>query len=333
MKNRLCLFLLFFVPFFSFAQQRTSAPDRSLEQRRSPLPTQLTRVVQDTLLPTSFSQPCGSSVLTYLSVANWGFVSGTNGYGDKEKAERLDYSTNADVTIEEIWAFFSVAVPVGNGIVSYKLYDVTAGGGPGNLLGNTVSSRVSGLGTSDTSVIATVFPVLNTVTLSGKTGFFASLDISGIYATNDTVGLFSTETTCGDNSSTWELFDDNTWHNFNDSTTSWGLTLDLYVAAVISFDETSGIDDYVHSRGLSIFPAFPSPATSQVQLPFELASTTSVKVAVYDMQGRQISQQDLGLRAAGKHAFEVNTRSFTPGMYTYVIQSGEASLASRFLVE
>ncbi len=319
-------------PFFSIAQQRSSSAAPDLEQRVSALPAGDFRAVNDTLQPPIFGDTCASTVLTYISNANWGFVSGTNGYSDKEKAQRLDYSTTANVDILEVWAFFSVAKAVGDGIVKFKLYDVDAGSGPGNLLGETTSSRVSGLGVSDTAVIATIFPVLGQVSVSGQSAYFASLDISGIYATDDTVSLFSTKEGCGDATSSWEKFSDDSWVNVS-SQDSWQLTLDFYIASIISFDETSSIGDGFATEGLTIHPAFPNPASDELTLSFELNQPQHVTVEVYDLSGRRISASERGVLPSGDHKHELGIQSLSAGIYTYVIRTDNTIIGEKFQVK
>lgn len=323
---------LFSIPFMMLGQQRASQPDESSRMRLAELPTSYTRAANDTLRPASFTQPCGNTVLTYNSSSNWGFVAGTNGFGDKEKAQRLEYNTTADIDILEIWAFFAVAKPVGDGTVKMKLYDTFTDGGPNTLIGETGSSRVSGLGIADSAIVATIFPVTGNVSLSGESSFLASLDISGIYATNDTVGLFTTEEPCGDTTNSWELFSDDSWANMSSSVT-WGLQIDLYLAAVISFDETSSIDDRLSLKGLAIGPAFPSPAQTSLTIPVTLDQPSDLEVAVYDLAGRQVFSSRKGLLGSGEHDIRLDINELPAGLYTFMIQTPQGALGSKFVVE
>lgn len=329
---RYIIICLLSLPLMLAAQQRQSQPDESSRMRMAELPVSYSRVANDTLRPESFTQACGSTVLTYLSSSNWGFVAGTNGFGDKEKAQRLEYSTTADIDILEIWAFFAIAKPVGDGTVKMKLYSTFSDGGPDALIGETGSSRVSGLGISDSAIVATIFPVIGNVSLSGESSFLASLDISSIYATNDTVSLFTTEEPCGDTTSSWELFSDDTWANMSSSIT-WDLQLDLYIASVISFDETSSISDRLSLRGLAIGPAFPSPAQNSLTIPVTLDQPTDIEVAVYDLAGRQVYSIQKGMLAGGEHEISLNINNLSTGLYTFMIQTPQGALGSKFLVE
>lgn len=323
---------LFSIPLLMLGQQRQSQPDESSRIRVTELPAGFSRVANDTLRPASFTQPCGNTVLTYNSSSNWGFVAGTNGFGDKEKAQRLEYSTTADIDILEIWAFFAVAKPVGDGTVKMKLYDTFTDGGPNTLIGETGSSRVSGLGIADSAIVATIFPVIGNVSLSGESSFLASLDISGIYATNDTVSLFTTEAPCGDTTSSWELFSDDSWANMS-STVTWGLQIDLYLASVISFDETSSIRDRLSLRGLAIGPAFPSPAQNALTIPITLDHPTEIDISVYDLNGRQVYSVQKGLLTSGDHLLNLDINDLSSGMYTFLIQTPQGALGSKFMVE
>lgn len=327
----ICLFSL---PLFLLGQQRQSQPVESTRMRMAELPASYSRVANDTIRPASFTQPCGSTVLAYspTGAGAWGFVAGTNNFGDKEKAQRLEYSTTADIDILEIWAFFAIAKPVGDGTVKMKLYSTFSDGGPDALIGETGSSRVSGLGISDSAIVATIFPVIGNVSLSGESSFLASLDISGIYATNDTVSLFTTEEPCGDTTSSWELFSDDTWANMS-STVTWNLQIDLYLASVISFDETSSISDRLSLRGLAIGPAFPSPAQNALTIPITLDQPTEIDISVYDLNGRKIYSVQKGLLTSGEHDLDLEINTLSSGLYTFLIQTPQGALGSKFVVE
>lgn len=329
---RYLFILLLTLPMSLMAQQRQSQPVESSRIRTAALPASNTRAANDTLRPASFTQPCGNTVLTYNSSNNWGFVAGTNGFGDKEKAQRLEYSTTADIDILEIWAFFAVAKPVGDGTVKMKLYDTFTDGGPNTLIGETGTSRVSGLGITDSAIVATIFPVIGNVSLSGESSFLASLDISGIYATNDTVSLFTTEEPCGDTTSSWELFSDDNWANMS-STATWGLQIDLYLASVISFDETSNITDRLSLKGLAIGPAYPSPASQALTIPITLDQPTEIEVSIFDLNGRKLDSQSKGVLSGGEHAVSLDISSLSSGLYTFLIQTPKGALGSKFVVE
>lgn len=323
---------IFSIPLVIWGQERQSQPVESSRMRLVDLPTGYTRAANDTIRAASFTQPCGNTVLTYNSTNNWGFVAGTNGFGDKEKAQRLEYSTTADIDILEVWAFFAVAKPVGDGTVKMKLYNTFSDGGPDALIGETGSSRVSGLGITDSAIVATIFPVIGNVSLSGESSFLASLDISGIYATNDTVGLFTTEEPCGDTTSSWELFSDDTWANMSSSVT-WGLQIDLYLASVISFDETSNITDRLSLKGLAIGPAYPSPASQALTIPITLDQPTEIEVSIFDLNGRKLDSQSKGVLSGGEHAVSLDLNGLPSGLYTFLIQTPKGALGSKFVVE
>lgn len=331
MKKLLPFLLLF--PTLLFAQQRSSAPDQESRMRVKELSSSAVRITNDTLRATSFTQPCGNTVLTYINTSNWGYVAGTNGFGDKEKAERLSYSTTSPIEILEVWGFFAVAEPVGDGTVQFNLYDTFTDGGPNTLIGSTTNSRVSGLGTTDSAIVATIFPVLGNVTLTGESSFLASLDISAIYATNDTVALFSTEAPCGDTTTSWELFSDDTWANMSDGGVTWGLQIDLYIAAVISFDETSSIEDGFSMDGLTIHPVYPSPAAHEINVPFELTTQDLIAVRLMDLNGRVVYQQAAQSFSPGEHEVAIDVSRLPAGVYTCLIETSEGALGSRIVVE
>ncbi|GAB5534290.1 MAG: hypothetical protein Rubg2KO_05390 [Rubricoccaceae bacterium] len=76
------------------------------------------------------------------------------------------------------------------------------------------------------------------------------------------------------------------------------------------------------SNALSLSPPAPNPAQGTVELAFELATTRSVRLAVYDVLGREVALVADGARAAGRHAMSLDTRGLEPGVYVVRLVTG-----------
>ncbi|MBE0643208.1 MAG: T9SS type A sorting domain-containing protein [Bacteroidetes bacterium] len=68
-------------------------------------------------------------------------------------------------------------------------------------------------------------------------------------------------------------------------------------------------------EGLQLHSAYPNPFTSAAQLSFALPAASHVRIAVYDMTGREVAVLVDGLRPAGLSTVSVVATGLPPGMY------------------
>ena len=59
----------------------------------------------------------------------------------------------------------------------------------------------------------------------------------------------------------------------------------------------------------------PNPFTDQFVLGFELEQNTTVKLRIFDLQGRLVKRINLGMRNSGNHRETINMDGLTTGMY------------------
>jgi hypothetical protein len=290
------------------------------------------RQSQDTIFYPAASEDCGNFVFIYPAGDEWGYVGGTNGYGDIEKAQKLTYTANTPYTIKEVWGYFSNATAVGNGLLRMKVYTVDAlTGAPDSLLGQSDSLRTSNLKTDSVQVPATVFRFSRPVVVR-DTAFFVSADISALYTARDTVALFMTEADCGDGADAWERFSDSTWVAI-DSTVSWEIESNWVVAAVVEFNPTTGINDpFVANQGLRLFPAAPNPTSDWIELPYEIENASRITIEVYSADGKVLRRLNRGQQASGLYKERLNVNDLAPGTYVYGIITDETRMMSRFVV-
>ena len=190
----------------------------SLDER----PVASPRGIMDTLIPAAFQDTCGLSVFSFTINGRWGFLAGTNEFGDREKAQRFSFDGASEFTVPEIWAFFAERSVVGDGNVVATVYDDAGDGSPGTDLGSSSPVKTSELNIDPNSVLATVFTFDTPPTVTTPQ-FFASIDLSALYPANDTLGLLISNDGCGDGADSWELFSDGTtWVTIDDATNSWG---------------------------------------------------------------------------------------------------------------
>ncbi|MEL6612279.1 MAG: T9SS type A sorting domain-containing protein, partial [Bacteroidota bacterium] len=69
------------------------------------------------------------------------------------------------------------------------------------------------------------------------------------------------------------------------------------------------------SGGVELGAVYPNPANRAVTVPLDLADRADLRVAVYDVLGREVAVVHEGAQSAGAHALTFDTASLTPGFY------------------
>lgn len=324
---------LFYVPAV-VGQRQVTAPENPKRAAIAPPPATedaTFRAPIDTLFPPSFDDPCSEQLIFFTVSDGWGFVPGMNSFLDREKAQRFSISSNAMFTISEVWGYFSIAAVEQDGELAFNVYAVDEQtGGPDARLGVSESLRVSDLLLGDEFVEPTPFRFEEPVAVEGQE-FFVSCDFSDLYATEDTVALWMTDDMCGDGTDSWELYDDGVWVSMLDT---WDLNADWAIAAIVEFDESTGLDDpFIAQNDLVLYPAFPNPTGAEIQLRYQLQKGSRVRIELYTADGGLLRRSDQGLLPPGPHQYFVATDRLPPGAYVYAIVTDQGRLMSRFVVQ
>lgn len=85
-------------------------------------------------------------------------------------------------------------------------------------------------------------------------------------------------------------------------------------------------DDPALPASLAVNGNFPNPFSSSTRISFDLPSSASVQLRVFDMLGRQVSRIDMGQVAAGANqTIRVDAPNLASGAYLYVLEARSAS--------
>lgn len=286
----------------------------------------------DTAFTNTFFDTCGQFVNFFGVTDGWGYVSGTNNFGDLEKAQRFNFPGADNYFASEVAVYFNDAKAVGDGEVSVKLYEVDNDGSPGALLGTSNPLKVSELVVSEQDVFPTIFTFAEPVQLNGSQ-FFASVDLSNLYATQDTVGIFNTNEGCGDGSSTWELFSDgNNWFPFS-SDNSWGVNVDLFIFVVLELNISDVNDLSPEEAGLHLKAAYPNPANNNITLDFSLDQKENISIDIYRANGQLVKRHNLGSRYQGNHREVLPLHELSDGVYFYAFSTTKVRVLKKFIVQ
>jgi len=92
-----------------------------------------------------------------------------------------------------------------------------------------------------------------------------------------------------------------------------------------------GEDDIVESGGLKV-TVFPSPIKSSTTIEYELLETKLVKLKVYDMQGRVVSETPLAVQKPGMHQINWDAQLLPKGIYVYKLKAGNKVNSGQLIV-
>ncbi|MDX1637158.1 MAG: T9SS type A sorting domain-containing protein [Balneolaceae bacterium] len=74
------------------------------------------------------------------------------------------------------------------------------------------------------------------------------------------------------------------------------------------------------SGPLKLHANYPNPFNPSTTIPFTLDKPAEVILRVYDVTGRQVLQQNLGMKSAGLHDYEINLDGMASGTYVYEVE-------------
>ncbi|MBX2873092.1 MAG: T9SS type A sorting domain-containing protein [Saprospiraceae bacterium] len=327
-------FVLLFFTGTAFAQERTMNPvPERVATKVLPRAEITPRAVMDTLVPPSWLLDCGDEAISFTIDGNWGFIGGTNGFGDTEKAQRYAFSDVTPVNVTEVWVFFTAASVEGDADVTAKVYSVNSDGAPDVLLGTSDPVKPSSFVLDDQLALPTSFS-FSTPALVEVTDFFISIDFADSYNNaTDTLGIFMSNQDCGSGDDSWERFSTGDWFPISNGDASWGLDSDFWILPILEFEDPSNTNDiFAAQNGLQIFPARPNPAYERVDFPYELSKGSKVTIEVYSADGRLVERLDKGQLGPGSHVENYTVSNLPAGSYVYGIITEEARIMSRFVV-
>lgn len=271
------------------------------------------RMMGDTLFSPTLIDPCSDEVFIYEpGDGETGYVAGTNSFLDKEKAILLTYDLAEEFEVTEVVAYFFPADD--DAILARNLYafisEVNADGSPGDLIAESEPIAIADLNTEEGEVLPTFFTFSTPVALSSSS-FFVSIDFTEVYQSDSgDIGLWMTDDGCAaDPNPSWELWDDDTWHNIEDAD-SWGLENEWLLGAVVSIVSSTRTPLVDLELSLS-----PNPSPGMVQLNYNFERATNLQLELYNAMGQVAFSRDLGRQVAGSGQQTIDLNHLPAGQY------------------
>ena len=283
-------------------------------------------LVMDTLFPPIFNEDCANTVVSFEPTGGWGYVAGTNNFEDQEKAQKFEFNESSSFSVLEVGVFFSNASVVGDGPLRVKVYGLDERtGGPGELLGTSDDIKVSDILLSGENLLTTLFTFSTPAPVEGNC-FFASVDFSDLYESNDTVGIFLSDIGCGSGEDAWELFGGQ-WAKLFDS---WGgLDSDLFMAAIVDYQESTSTEDITEKLGLKIYP---SPANDVINISYNLNTSDFINVEIFSIEGKRLKTLPGAERSSGFQQINLDVSDLNNGYYLTRITTEEGTATKSFII-
>jgi hypothetical protein len=113
--------------------------------------------------------------------------------------------------------------------------------------------------------------------------------------------------------------------NFDKLSTGDGAVIEAWNNYGESFDDWfgTGTDDSVIPDVYSLSQNYPNPFNPLTTISFGLPEASHVRLAVYDLLGRQVALLVNGQREAGMHEASFDASQLASGLYIYRIEAGE----------
>ncbi|MDD3878111.1 MAG: T9SS type A sorting domain-containing protein [Bacteroidales bacterium] len=266
--------------------------------------------INDTLYPPSALLPCFDSLTIYGGT--FGYVSGSNSFGDKEKAQR--YVNPPAGTISSVLVYALAKSTTGTSSVKIYSVDPTTKK-PLTMLGQSSNVDLSAV------VVNNVTPYNFTTPVSVTADFAASVVLPT--GATDTLVVVSTKNGCYSNDSlTWEMQSDNNWYSFVSQWTSGGVGINIDMVIFPVVQTTVGMTDMSADNLISIYP---NPANNFVSV----ASVNVIEVInLYNALGQIVKSYDVQ-----ENVYEVNVSELEKGFYYMQVQTNAGIVSKTLIVQ
>ncbi len=270
----------------------------------APFSIQTNAKTNDTLNPPSALLPCFDSLTVYGGT--FGYVSGSNSFLDKEKAQK--YVNPGSGTISSVLIYALAKSTTGTSTI--KIYDINpTTKAPNTLLGESQPVAL-------TAIVAQGLTPYTFTTPVNFTGDFACSVVLPTGAT-DTLVVVSTKNNCYSNDSlTWEKQADDNWYSFE---TQWGsggvgIKIDMVVFPVVQLivGQTAIAED-------NLMSIYPNPAQDFINI---AAINGIEKVSIYNTMGQLVK-----LYEPQSPIIKLDISDLQKGMYFMQVQTVKGIVA------
>ncbi|MEI6764651.1 MAG: T9SS type A sorting domain-containing protein [Bacteroidota bacterium] len=252
----------------------------------------------------------------YLSGA-YGYISGTNGYSDKAKA---DYFVPAAqyTKLTGAWLQFGKArkrSSIDDDVIFCAWPNTGLGNSPGSVPLGTDTLKLSQLVNEANSHNMTYISFNPPVDISSP--FFLGVILPG--QPGDTLALLTNKTGQSNPCTAWEQWQNGLWYSYADSS-SWGYYLSHAIFPIVC-QPNYGVEDLSDNAGVSVFP---NPSNGNFTVGFEQMMYNKAEVIVYNVLGAEVKR--VTYQGAPTNNINIDLGNQPLGLYYLNITTPERSL-------
>lgn len=256
----------------------------------------------------------------------WGYVAGTNEYGDRGKYQRFELYETPYLAAARV--YFGAAIIAGAPDTIWVVVRDVDTTGPGPVIASVplTTDRL------DTTGVGTLVEFDPRPQFQGE-GFITDTLYIGIEwgeSMDDTIGVFADSNGHGERmqrvweyiyyQEAWRMWP---WYQSPDPEFEWALDSDLWIKAYLSTTATDAGDPATRLPAtFSLDQNYPNPFNPGTSIRFNLPERAFVTLAVYDPLGRRLSTVLSGEMEAGSHVVGFDASGLASGVYLYRLTAG-----------
>lgn len=260
-----------------------------------------------------------------VSSGGSGWISGTNSFNDKAKADK--YTAAANLQVKGLWIFFGYLYSPGNGstTVNYKVWNNNGtGGAPNTTLGSqttTILNIYNNLMLNPAQPTYVQFP--NLITQNGT--FYAGVEFDP--TNGDTIAIVTNTQNLTANTA-WELWSNNVWYPYNDAS-SWNTQLSHVMFPVLcSPVSTSDLSYPLNQFDIEVFPN-PTNDKLFIGIGNNVISNEQLELKVLNTLGQTILSKKI---IANSSTLSLDVMELKNGFYILEIKQNDKVSIKKFQV-
>lgn len=260
-----------------------------------------------------------------VSSGGTGWVSGTNSFGDKAKADKYTAATNLQV--KGLWIYFGYLYSPGNGssTVNYKVWNNNGtNGAPNTTLGNQTTTTLNIYNNLiQTPAQPTYVQFPNLISHNGT--FYAGVEFDP--NNGDTIAVVTNTQNLSANTA-WELWSNNVWYPYSDAN-SWNTQLShLMFPVLCSPVSTSDISYPLNQFDVELFP---NPANDKLFIGISngAINNEAIELRAFNMVGETVISKKI---LANSSTISIDLNSINNGFYILEVKQNDKVTIKKFQV-
>jgi hypothetical protein len=254
-----------------------------------------------------------------------GWVSGTNNYLDKAKADKYNASTN--LQIKGLWVYFGALYSPGSGTstVTYKVWNANGvAGAPNTALGSQTTTTLNiynNLILTPPQPTYVQFPSL----ISHNGTFYAGVEFDP--TNGDSIAIVTNTMNLSPNTA-WELWANNVWYPYSDAN-SWNAQMSHLMFPVLCTPSTTS--DYSYPPNQFNIELFPNPAENRlfIGLANDAVNGQPIDIHIMNMLGEVVATKKI---VANSSTIGIDLSDLSNGLYILELKQNDKTSINKFQV-